>query len=283
MPLPTTRGVTTVVAHVWRHPSNRGQRVARLVGVVRFQVRARVRKAPTTIRFGTRSRLVARLDNASSKRAVYYARPDHAEMRAWEQRLGPGALFVDVGANVGLYSLLALDAGAEVIACEPVAASRDQLEANLALNDYAATVLPVAVGAAPGQATMAGPDLNRMHLAPGGESAGSLSVDRTVEVRTLDDILGSRVADGVKIDVEGAERLVLEGGREALAEHRIRLLQLEWNRCSESLLGEDRAPVVELLRAAGYELCRPTADGDLRPVTDLDYGPDMFARPVGGD
>ena len=42
--------------------------------------------------------------------------------------LAPGQLFVDVGANVGLYVLWALDAGASVIAMEPIEENLAQLE-----------------------------------------------------------------------------------------------------------------------------------------------------------
>ena len=87
----------------------------------------------------------------------------------------------------------------------------------------------------------------------------------------------------MKIDVEGAERLVLEGASRALADLRIDLLQIEWNHCSLDLLGEDRKPVAELLRKCGYELCRPDASGALVPEVDLSatlLTRDMFARPI---
>jgi hypothetical protein len=84
----------------------------------------------------------------------------------------------------------------------------------------------------------------------------------------LDNVLGERFAAGVKIDVEGAERLVLEGGRLALSQHRIRVLQIEWNGMSERVLGESRVPVAELLWGYGYTFMRPHADGVLR-VTDV--------------
>jgi hypothetical protein len=84
----------------------------------------------------------------------------------------------------------------------------------------------------------------------------------------------------VKIDVEGAERLVLEGGARALSEKRIDLLQLEWNSCSLSMLGEDRTPVAELLRDHGYELVRPIPTMQtLVAQSDMGFGRDMFARP----
>ena len=109
------------------------------------------------------------------------------------------------------------------------------------------------------------------HLLPG--AGGGLRV----EVRTLDDILGTRRARGVKIDVEGAERLVLEGARRALHDGRIGVIQLEWNEMSREVLGEDRRPVANLLKRYGYELHRPDAKGVLHAITAPDYGEDLFA------
>jgi hypothetical protein len=100
-------------------------------------------------------------------------------------------------------------------------------------------------------------------------------------VRTLDDVIGDRPVRGVKIDVEGAERLVLDGARETLASGAVTVFQLEWNRLSERLLGEDRVPVVTLLESYGYGFFRPDADGRLRPVDARPFGPDVFA--VRGD
>ena len=95
----------------------------------------------------------------------------------------------------------------------------------------------------------------------------------------MDNVLGDRTADGVKIDVEGAERLVLEGAQRCLAEHRIRMLQLEWNEMSQPMLGEDRAPVARLLLDHGYRLFRPDRAGDLESLDDNGFGPDVFALP----
>lgn len=50
-----------------------------------------------------------------------------------------------------------------------------------------------------------------------------------VETTTLDDELRGQVVDFLKVDVQGAERLVLEGAASALKSQRIKLLYLEWS------------------------------------------------------
>jgi FkbM family methyltransferase len=269
--VPSIRGARRVVSRAWNHPSNHGQRLRSVATVLRFETRARLLHRPTVVRYGERSRLWVRRDGLGSRRAAHARLPDYAEMRTWQSRLRPGSLFIDVGAHVGLYTILALEAGAEVVAVEPQEIALRQLRANLALNGYRAEMVCAALADAPGRMALDGPDVSQHALVLG--SVGD------VEVTTLDALLGDRVAE-VKIDVEGAERLVLEGASRALAERRLRCIQLEWNRKSESTLHETREPVAHLLRSYDYVLSRATAHGRLEPIADVAYGPDVFATPA---
>jgi FkbM family methyltransferase len=154
---------------------------------------------------------------------------------------------------------------------EPGADAFALLQENLALNGYAARAIQAAAGAACGTARFTA-----------GRGAGNrLDPDGPVEtdVVTVDSLIGDRIVAGMKVDVEGFELEVLRGCAGALAQHRIRLIQLEWNMASEAALGTDRRPVAELLARYGYSLYRPAAAGQLRPVADPGYGPDVFACP----
>ena len=56
-------------------------------------------------------------------------------------------------------------------------------------------------------------------------------------VLTIDSVIGDRVVAGMKVDVEGFEIDVLRGCEQALSEHRLRLIQLEWNETSMQASG----------------------------------------------
>jgi FkbM family methyltransferase len=278
--------VVARVRAITAHPANAPHRLRSLGRVARCELQARATGKPVTVSIGAHSRIAAHLHAGGSWRAVLANPPDWNEMQAWRRHLRAGDLFVDVGAHAGVYTLWALDLGCEVVAVEPILALVEQLRANLALNGYRAEVHRLALAAEAGTMTMSGPDLLRQHLSiaagepDSGPDGAPASAGETVEVSTLDAIVGERAVAGVKIDVEGAERLVLEGASRALGEQRVGLLQLEWNDCSQSLLGETRAPVVALLREHGYALCRPDARGDLVPADGAAYGADLFARPA---
>lgn len=193
-------------------------------------------------------------------------------MLVWRQILRVGDLFVDVGANVGGYTIWAAEIGAEVIALEPADDTFELLMENIRLNGYPVHAVRAAAASMPGKARFTSGRDGLNCFDPRGETE--------TMVVSIDSVIGDRTVAGMKVDVEGFEIEVLRGCEHALCEHRIKLLQLEWNPSSIEAVGGDRRPVAELLARHGYSLWRPDNDGMLRPVTDLGFGADVFARPA---
>lgn len=140
-------------------------------------------------------------------------------------RLATGHTFVDVGANIGLYSVAAAQAvgpTGHVVAVEPTprtaAVLRQNIQLNGLLESHDITVHECAVGAETGSASLA------LHASDSGHNSLFADSDTTgavvVDVVPLDDLVpaGARV-DIVKIDVEGAELAVLEGMRRIAEEN----------------------------------------------------------------
>lgn len=272
----TVNDIRKVLGHVWRHPANSGRRVRGVTRAVNFQIRGRL-GLRTRARIGRHGRMWVDLHQAAASAVLYGNPPDWNEMWAWRRLLRPGDLFVDVGANVGGYALWAADSGATVVAVEPDPDAAARLRENIALNPFAIEVRECALAAEPGRMRLSTGHGAMNHLILGdGPTTGTTTVD--VAVTTLDELLGDRSAAGVKIDVEGAERIVLAGAHRALSQRRIGVLQLEWNTASIGLLGESRLPLAELLSGYGYTMMRPGRDGVLRPAAvRLTTTRDMFA------
>jgi FkbM family methyltransferase len=254
---------------VWRHPANRRGRVRAIGRAFSHQVRGRVLKRPTIAKIGNHARIEVDLHATGASKAVYANPPDWPEMLVWSHRLRQGDLFIDVGANAGVYSLFAADLGADVVAIEPGSEASNRLRRNLALNDLPIVLIEAALTDHEGT----------VGFDSSGGSLGHIGGEEVVVATTLDRVLGSRRAAGVKIDVEGFERLVLQGASEALREHRLDCVQLEWNECSKAVLDESRHAAGDLLATFGYLLYRPTDEGRLQPISDYGYGPDVFALP----
>lgn len=164
------------------------------------------------------------LDMRYTSVATYLLRDwSEPELRELDLFVRPGDCIIDVGANIGLYTLKAArlaNSNGRVIAIEPGAEARRQLINNLALNSFEnVTVVGKALADEEGEATL-------HHVALGGDpQAFSLIADtsttagETVATTTLDalaDELSLARMDLVKIDVEGFEASVLAGARKSL-------------------------------------------------------------------
>jgi FkbM family methyltransferase len=157
----------------------------------------------------------------------------------------PGSVVFDVGANVGLYTLLAsARAGRDgrVFAFEPLLANLDYLREHLQLNDVNnVDVIPAAVGRSPGRASFAAAASRSMGRL---DAAGVLEV----EIVSLDDLSHSRdlpAPNLIKMDIEGGEVEALAGAEETLRAHRpaILLATHGWAKHQESC---------RFLRGLGY-------------------------------
>jgi FkbM family methyltransferase len=268
-----------VLSKIWNHPSNRGKRLRRVLYAVAFQIWGRVTKRPMKVAVGSRSQMFAYLHMSASSEVVY-ANPPSTELTVWQRNLGADDWFIDVGAAVGVFSIFALEKGAKVIAFEPNPRAADVYEQNMTLNGYTPELRREAVSNQEGIAEMTF-DLGVANHLLYSYSPEEWTKDvRKVRTTTLDDVIGDKTGVCVKLDTEGVERLVLEGAGRALAEKRIRLMQVEWNIQSMRVLGETREPLAKILIDAGYVLVRPDQNGDLtRPVKSFKFGADVFAIP----
>lgn len=130
------------------------------------------------------------------------------------EALGTDDAFIDVGANLGWFSLLAARRGAKVIAFEPSPRVRERLRRNVELNDAAnVEVRPVALGACGGEL-----ELKLSGLGNPGATTFRRSFEGegrvVVPVRCLEEEIDAETLQStraVKIDVEGWEMEVLRG------------------------------------------------------------------------
>ena len=203
-----------------------------------------------------------------------------AETLFCERALRSGDVAVDVGANIGLYTLLfsrLVGPAGCVHAFEPAPDNARRLRVNLLLNEAENVELrESAVFSRGGTVTLnlfdprLGPwhSLGRPELPDPFERGKTITPIDAIEVEavTLDEYASVARLDRItllKIDVEGAEPDVLSGAAELLQRRAIEAILFEVSLPQSAVLGHDPTEPFELLARFGYETRRIEPDGSL--------------------
>jgi len=190
------------------------------------------------------------------------ARYEPNEMYAAAKLIGPGMCVVDVGANEGIFTLMAarlVGAGGTVHAFEPSPRDRDRLVANVSINGLSnVSVHAAALGRVAGKALLqvAGAEHPGHNTIGGFAYAETAAYSVEVEVTTLDQVAEAsalRRMDLLKVDVEGSETAVLQGGQDALRRFRP-IVVVEAQEASLQQMGSSVPELLQLLRALDYEI-----------------------------
>lgn len=185
--------------------------------------------------------------------------------------VSPGMHVFDIGANAGFYTLAfsrLCGAKGSVWAFEPFAANVSNLLHHVKLNGLAnVTVIQAAVTDRKGLVGFRISESNAMGAVS--ETAEAYKVP-TIH---LDDFISEfavPVPDLIKLDVEGAESMVLEGARNLLAQRKTALFV--------ALHGEQQVRrCTEILRAAGYDIFLLSGE---RVVDPQFVGDEIYAIPA---
>lgn len=208
--------------YVWDHPENARNRPRAIARFVGWQAWQRIARRPWTVAMAGDMRLKCYPHSTAASAVLYCRLPEWEDMRFVLDYLRAGDAFVDVGSNVGVYTLLAASVGGvEVAAFEPSSTNRIRLEENVRLNrlEGRVSVHGEAVSAHAGTAAFTtGLDTVNHLLEPGEATSDGAEWVQTV---TLDEALPPdtrRKVSLVKIDVEGTEALVLAGAEALIAD-----------------------------------------------------------------
>jgi FkbM family methyltransferase len=208
------RRMLATAKFIAQHPLTRDRPVAALGRFARWQVVSRLRGEVIVPWIGG-AWLAVRHGMTGATGNIYCGLHEFADMAFVLHVLRSGDLFVDVGANVGSYTVLATKVcRASSIAIEPDPGTATSLRRNLAINgiERDVEVVEAALGASESrvQFTVGLDTCNRV-------ATKSDSRVREVQMLTLDKILDTREPTMLELDVEGFEAAVLAGAARTLA------------------------------------------------------------------
>jgi FkbM family methyltransferase len=182
-----------------------------------------------------------------------------AMLTAYSDSAGQGLAVFDIGANAGIYSLVAARRGAKVVAFEPSRAAAALMRRHLMLNDLEAEIVEACIADQDGTiAFFEQGSATTSSISESTARTGEVELDEPV-VETMRPVMqldsyctqAGVWPDVVKLDVEGAEAQALRGASEWL-ERRQGTLFLEVHPWALAQFGTDDREVMDLLATAGW-------------------------------
>jgi FkbM family methyltransferase len=240
------------------HPFNQGRPLSALFRYVRWQIGSRLVPGSVAVPFVENTRLLVSPGMTGATGNVYTGLHDFEDMSFVRHLLRDDDFFIDIGANVGVYTILAAGAGARCIAVEPIPSTYDRLLDNVHLNRLNDRVTPMNIGLAskPGHLMFTSKLDTVNRVVSAGEPKYASTT--TVPVETLDavmDRMSERSPRCIKIDVEGFESDVLDGAAEVLRDEGLWAVVLEINESAEAY-GFDSEEVFRRMISFGFRTMR---------------------------
>jgi FkbM family methyltransferase len=204
---------------------------------------------------------------AASTGVVYLGLPEPESMSFFAHVLRPGDRFIDIGANVGTYSVLAAGIeGCEVIAAEPIPETFRLLKRNLAHNRLEGRIIAknVAVSAHAGVVRMTDQHDSTNHVLDR-DTHGGIEIPSV----TLDELAVHDRPTFLKLDVEGHEISVISGAGKLLKNPCLRAIAMEFG-CGAHR-GIDEKQLYREVLSHGFESVR--YDPERRAIEPCDGGP----------
>jgi FkbM family methyltransferase len=233
-----------------RHPLNAKHKLKSLGNFLSWQIGTRILGKKVIVPWVDDAKFIAGSGETGLTGNVYVGFMEYLDMLFLLHALQPGETFVDVGANIGAYTILASKVvQSPSIAFEPLPGTADRLKDQLQINriESFADVRNMGVGDAKGALffTNNNDTTNKVSL------EGDAQNTTRVEVSTLDAELRDDARYFFKIDVEGFEYNVLSGASHILSSDSISAIIIELNGSGEEF-GHSNEDIHEKLTSYNF-------------------------------
>lgn len=252
--------------------------------LLRWQIASRLFAAPVVVPWVDEARLVIERGMVGATGNHYFGLHEFQDMGFLLHFLRCDDLFVDIGANVGSYTVLAAAVRqARVVAVEPIPPTFRRLLDNINVNALSQQVraFNIGVGASEGRLRFSDQLDAENHVVYKETDQTTHAVD--VQVRALDDLLGQERPLMIKIDVEGFETEVIRGGETVFGAQQLQAVLIELNG-SGVRYGFDENAIRDRLENWGLQHC--SYDPLTRKLQPLDrsnvelHGNSLYVRDV---
>ena len=257
---------------ILNHPSNRDHKLKTLTRLFWWKLNQLFFHFPSVVDLTEGIKCICYPCSSFGSLVVYTKLPEYAEMNFLLDVLKSGDTFVDVGANIGAYSLLAASKikSGKIYAFEPSVQVLSCLEENIRLNNLANIfVIDKVVSDVNGyEPFIFGKHCETDHISTNKASR----VAKLLPSITLDNFFDNQKItklDLLKIDVEGAELKVLRGLRRHLENGKVKLILFEVNNRSRDF-GSTALDLIAYLKSFNYSVYVFGRDYKLRRIKKND-------------
>jgi FkbM family methyltransferase len=224
--------IISILRFIVRHPLNRKNKTKAVWRFIKWQINIRLNPYPIIYPFTDKARLIVQKGMTGATGNLYCGLHEFNDMAFLLHTLREKDYFVDIGANVGSYTILAsAHAGAHTISVEPLPSTFLHLVRNIAVNEIheKVTAYNIALGSEKDSLEFTSLYDTENHIANEGDHNTI-----KVPVETLDELMiGKQIPVLLKIDVEGFETKVLQGSIETLQQNGLKAIIIELNGLGE--------------------------------------------------
>jgi FkbM family methyltransferase len=211
-----------------KHPLNQNNPIKAVLKFILWQVSARLLKMSVVIPWVNDSKFIAKIGETGLTGNLYAGFMEYEDMLFLLHALSAEDTFIDVGANVGAYTILASKVvGANSIAFEPLPETINRLKDQISINQIHTLVSIKNKGVGEKLSTLF--FTNNCDTINKVSTSGKIDNTTEIEVTTLDHELKNKVNLFIKIDVEGYEFNVLQGAIKTLSSGHVVALIIELN------------------------------------------------------
>lgn len=270
------RTLINVLHNITQHPLTERRKSEALARFLAWQLQRRICDKPRVIKYVNDSVMLLRRRQASASAILYTGLLEFEDMSFLLHCLSHSDLFVDVGANVGAYTVLAGKVcRADCLSYEPVPATFVSLLDNLALNDLKVEARNIALGKERGELLFTTKrDCTNHALRPNEQVEDAIRVP----VERLDEVVGDKKPTLIKIDVEGFETQVVAGAHNVLSDPSLLAVIMELNGQGKKY-GFDEQALHEKMLGYGFQtFAYDPFQRNLMPKALTNHGNTLYIR-----
>jgi FkbM family methyltransferase len=239
------------LSFIINHPLNKQRKFESVIDFTKWQISSRLVPFPIIYNWINNSKVIIYPGETGLTGNLYCGLHEFLDMAYILHVIYPDNLFVDIGANVGSYTILACQVkGAKGFCFEPVPTTYQRLIDNLRINNLGEQVQSFNIGLSSKEGELYfTSDKNCMnHIVLQGEETNNTI---KVKVNSLDTVLENELPSVIKIDVEGFETLVLDGAVKTLSKPSLHSVLMELGGIG-SEYGFDEAEIPLTMKSYGF-------------------------------